>query len=250
MMIINNDRRPIDLICPKCKTSVMVTTGPDGPIATESRVKVPLKIKCPRCREPIVIWSEKRPLKIKCQNCGAEGHIKGTGGPGGVTTYGPGGMDLERTDEKAFKVQCRCGAKIKILDPVFPLELECPKCGREVKATNGPLEHGLVGWTGRSQIPIASTAGQEVDPLIIKCPKCKGPMKITTMERPLKVTCPHCGCSRTIRGPQKDKLGGKMGQDLKEVKCKGCGERIVIKTDVRPLVVTCPRCRMKGKISI
>jgi len=36
-----------------------------------------------------------------------------------------------------------------------------------------------------------SAAG--VKKLVIKCPKCKGPIKITTDERPLEVECSKCG---------------------------------------------------------
>jgi molecular chaperone DnaK len=45
------------------------------------------------------------------------------------------------------------------------------------------------------------------EPITIKCPKCKKPIKITSPKRPLKITCPHCGAKGTIKGspPKKKK---------------------------------------------
>ncbi|MBN1389888.1 MAG: molecular chaperone DnaK [Candidatus Thermoplasmatota archaeon] len=44
------------------------------------------------------------------------------------------------------------------------------------------------------------------EPITIKCPKCKKPIKITSPKRPLKITCPHCGAKGTIKGsPPKKK---------------------------------------------
>ncbi len=133
LMIINNDRRPIDLVCPKCKTSVHVVQGPEGPVASEARTIEPFKIKCPRCRGPIEIRSDKRPLQIECGKCGAKGHIKGH----------------KRAPEEHFKshtaksghgpigpkvVKCvGCGEKIIIKTDVRPLVVTCPRCRMEGK---------------------------------------------------------------------------------------------------------------------
>jgi Zn finger protein HypA/HybF involved in hydrogenase expression len=132
-MIINNDRRPIDLICPKCKTRVMVTTGPDGPIATESRTIGAIKIKCPRCREPITISSDRRPLRIECPKCGANGTIRG---------YDSAHFDHLRSptvrgghgNKRPKVVKCvGCGEKIIIKTDVRPLVVTCPRCRMEGK---------------------------------------------------------------------------------------------------------------------
>jgi len=48
------------------------------------------------------------------------------------------------------------------------------------------------------------------EPITIKCPKCKKPIKITSPKRPLKITCPHCGAKGTIKGsPPKKKAQKK-----------------------------------------
>jgi len=48
------------------------------------------------------------------------------------------------------------------------------------------------------------------EPITIKCPKCKKPIKITSPKRPLKITCPHCGAKGTIKGsPPKKKKPAK-----------------------------------------
>ncbi len=47
------------------------------------------------------------------------------------------------------------------------------------------------------------------EPITIKCPKCKKPIKITSPKRPLKITCPHCGAKGTIKGNPKKKTPPK-----------------------------------------
>jgi len=39
--------------------------------------------------------------------------------------------------------------------------------------------------------------------LIIKCPKCKGPIEITTDERPLEVECSKCGTGGNLTAENK-----------------------------------------------
>lgn len=47
------------------------------------------------------------------------------------------------------------------------------------------------------------------EPITIKCPKCKKPIKITSPKRPLKITCPHCNAKGTIKGSPKKKAPSK-----------------------------------------
>ncbi len=54
------------------------------------------------------------------------------------------------------------------------------------------------------------------EPITIKCPKCKKPIKITSPKRPLKITCPHCNAKGTIKGnPPKKKKPAKK-EDTQE----------------------------------
>jgi len=46
-----------------------------------------------------------------------------------------------------------------------------------------------------------SVAGKKK--LIIKCPKCKGPIEITTDERPLEVECSKCGTGGNLTAENK-----------------------------------------------
>jgi hypothetical protein len=46
-----------------------------------------------------------------------------------------------------------------------------------------------------------STAG--VKKLMIKCPKCKGPIEVTTDERPLEVECSKCGTGGRLTAENK-----------------------------------------------
>ena len=98
------------------------------------------------------------------------------------------------------------------------------------------------------------------------CPKCKGTIPITSLERPLKVTCPDCSASFSLKG----KSGGQATpppavgkpaaappkQDfIYDVKsCPKCKSKIPITSEVRPLKVTCPGCSasftMKGKSEV
>ena len=94
-----------------------------------------------------------------------------------------------------------------------------------------------------------------------KCPKCGGKIPITSMERPLKVTCPSCNASfmlkektdtkkemkttssgkKTVKKAQKQAV--KKKQTVYEIKkCPKCGGKIPITSMERPLKVRCPSC--------
>lgn len=42
---------------------------------TEVKNKKKLVIKCPKCKAPIEITSDKRPLEVECSKCGTEGRL-------------------------------------------------------------------------------------------------------------------------------------------------------------------------------
>ncbi len=67
------------------------------------------------------------------------------------------------------------------------------------------------------------------EPVTIKCPKCKKPIKITSPKRPLKITCPHCGAKGTIKGSPKKKKKSKPKEEEEEKpkkkKSKSTGEK-------------------------
>jgi molecular chaperone DnaK len=69
---------------------------------------------------------------------------------------------------------------------------------------------------------IGGNADEEgYQPITIKCPKCKKPIKITSPKRPLKITCPHCGAKGTIKGsPPKKKEEGTTEEKEEEPKKK------------------------------
>lgn len=99
-----------------------------------------------------------------------------------------------------------------------------------------------------------------------KCPKCAGTIPITSLERPLKVTCPDCGMSFALKGgsgtppaasqssspsssgafvpPPAGVTAPPPKQDfVYDVKtCPKCSSKIPITSEERPLKVTCPGC--------
>lgn len=56
------------------------------------------------------------------------------------------------------------------------------------------------------------------EPVTIKCPKCKKPIKITSPKRPIKITCPHCGAKGTIKGSAKKKPTKKPEEEEEKTK--------------------------------
>ncbi|MCK4614402.1 MAG: PKD domain-containing protein [Thermoplasmata archaeon] len=82
------------------------------------------------------------------------------------------------------------------------------------------------------------------------CPKCKGKIPITSLDRPLKVRCPDCSATFTLKA----KLGAKARVSPKkeappaketvyETKtCPKCKSKIPITSMDRPLKVRCPGC--------
>ncbi len=99
------------------------------------------------------------------------------------------------------------------------------------------------------------------------CPKCKGKIPITSLERPLKVTCPTCAASFSLKKPSSSAPPSaakaptpeapaptpEAKQDfIYDVKtCPKCKSKIPITSQERPLKVTCPGCSasftLKGK---
>lgn len=96
------------------------------------------------------------------------------------------------------------------------------------------------------------------------CPKCSGKIPITSLDRPLKVVCPACSASFSLKGAPKSTTpqpAQSMGApatpapkqdfiyDFKD--CPKCKSKIPITSQDRPLKVTCPGCSasftLKGK---
>lgn len=95
--------------------------------------------------------------------------------------------------------------------------------GKSVKA----LKSGIEDLTEKSQDLFADAykgiSGEEegYEPITIKCPKCKKPIKITSPKRPLKITCPHCGAKGTIKGSPKKKKGKEKEEKEEKEETKG-----------------------------
>jgi len=101
------------------------------------------------------------------------------------------------------------------------------------------------------------------------CPKCKGKIPITSLDRPLKVVCPTCSASFSLKGQPKSttplpapSMGAPAAPTLKSPApkkdfiydfkdCPKCKSKIPITSEVRPFKVTCPGCAasftLKGK---
>jgi DNA-directed RNA polymerase subunit RPC12/RpoP len=111
---------------------------------------------------------------------------------------------------------------------------------------------------------ISGGSEEGYEPITIKCPKCKKPIKITSPKRPLKITCPHCGAKGTIKGnpkkaPAKEEKSPEPEQK-KEQKTpstkktvKKSPPKTIKKTPVKeeeeeeeeeyePEVIDCPKC--------
>ena len=82
MMMINNPRRPIILICRKCGSKVSIDETDDGleanligaPASAKEGYK-PKIIKCTGCGEKIIVKSPERPIVITCPTCGKKGKV-------------------------------------------------------------------------------------------------------------------------------------------------------------------------------
>jgi len=75
-----------------------------------------------------------------------------------------------------------------------------------IEKLNDASKDLFVGVWGR-------VAEEEYEPVTVKCPKCTKKFTVTNPTRPLKVTCPYCGATGTIRTPPKKKKVEKKKEE-------------------------------------
>ena len=81
------------------------------------------------------------------------------------------------------------------------IKLVLPKDDYEkLKAAGGDDDRECVRKAINAFIDGSSTG---VKKMMIKCPKCKGPIKVTTDERPLEVECSNCGTGGRLTAENK-----------------------------------------------
>jgi len=91
------------------------------------------------------------------------------------------------------------------------MEEHCPECGNEIykpfkycNACGWEKQEEKIAKKGKPSAKKAKKVEEEVKkPVKLKC-KCGAMIKIKTSKRPLKIKCPKCGRTGTLKGPEKD----------------------------------------------
>lgn len=147
------------------------------------------RVKCPRCRTPFRVGSQKRPLKVKCPGCLSPVTLKGK------ARQSPQRQEAPSSAGKAgpARVGCpKCQAKFKVKNPKRPLKVKCPGC-ESLITLKGKKE------AGHPAQPSQREARQAKGPAKIRCPGCQVHFKVRNPKRPLKVKCPGCEKVLTLK---------------------------------------------------
>jgi len=134
--------------------------------APAARPRKPVRtVKCPGCRSAIPIYSETQ-TDIRCPQCGKEGRIKP--------------MKAPPPEEDA--------GDLTPLGSVLGAEPDLPP---PPKAPSRPPK--------AAARPKAAAPPPKVPLKTLTCSGCSGKVPIYTTQRPLKITCPNCGKSGTLK---------------------------------------------------
>ena len=90
------------------------------------------------------------------------------------------------------------------------------------------------------------TTGEKMIIKVKTCPKCAGQIPITSMERPLKVTCPGCSMSFMYRGTEEKTVGDESGDSPTTV---GVARKVPVKKVPVFGTKTCPKCQSKISVT-
>ena len=114
-------------------------------------------------------------------------------------------MENEKNAVHEGKTCPKCNGTIPITSPERPLKVTCPDCNASFSLKGKPT---AVPKPVSAQIPtpIAPASKQDFIYEAKTCPKCKSKIPIMSEERPLKVTCPGCSASYTLKEKGKKEM--------------------------------------------
>lgn len=73
----------------------------------------------------------------------------------------------------------------------------CMKCG--VRLADYVITPSQTPSYTQTTTPPPAPEVEKTKPKLIKCLKCGGTIEVTSTERPIDITCPHCGVSGTLK---------------------------------------------------
>ena len=179
-----SDRKHLTKLLEEDDEKVRSDEGPpqreEGPDSAIEAVKKPVlgEKTCPKCHGTIHLYSLERPFKVTCPDCYTSFMLKdrtvkqvpaGPKAPG-VSGEGSAGAGASEVPGKG------------------PPGLGTSEVPGKVLAGSSTLG---VSWKVPSEI--TTVFGTKT------CPKCQSRIPITSEERPLKVMCPGCGASYTLK---------------------------------------------------
>ena len=74
---------------------------------------------------------------------------------------------------------------------------------------------------------------------LIKCPKCKVSIRVSSSKRPLSITCPKCTVKFTLKGKEEEKAKPTS------ITCPKCQSKMKVTSAKRPLTILCFKCKAK-----
>jgi len=168
-----------------------------------------------------------------------------------------GGFDRPAKDKTVYETKTcpKCMGKIPITSLERPLKVTCPDCSASFSLKGKPQTPKPPADFGPKPSPPAAAQKEDFIYDFKTCPKCKSKIPIKSQERPLKVVCPGCSASFTLKG----KSGGavtKVGKsppppspsadDMDIVICSSCGKALPVTGSATS--ATCSSCGNKFDI--
>lgn len=144
----------------------------------------------------------------------------------------------------------KCKGTIPITSLDRPLKVVCPDCSASFSLKGKP---GVAPKPASVPVPTPAVSAPKPDFIydVKTCPKCKSKIPITSKERPLKVTCPGCSASFTLKGSSSDKSMPSEApksapaptEDTEVVICPECGKAQPVSASASE--ATCVSCNTR-----
>ncbi len=161
-------------------------------------------------------------------------------------------LDKPEEEKTVYEIKTcpKCKGKIPVTSLDRPLKLTCPDCSASftLKAKAGKPSAPAF------KAPVQKKAESKKETVYETktCPKCKGKIPITSLDRPLKVACPGCSASFTLKAKSKGSTGKSGGaktgsppknmpaEETEIVICPSCGKALPIPAGAKN--ARCPQC--------
>ena len=165
---------------------------------------------------------------------------------GGLNDDPAGGFGKPAGNETVYEVKnCpKCKGKIPITSLDRPLKVSCQDCGASFTLKGKPGDANRSAPAPQAPAPVAEKKDFVYD--MKTCPKCKSKIPITSEDRPLKVTCPGCSASFTLKDKSKKSAQNTAGSkappadDTEIVMCPTCGKAQPVSASAS--ATTCVSC--------